>query len=108
VVIFQLLPLQVLGYCIILLLVSLNSVFSSAVLVVVVAAAAALVTLPAPPPHGLATATLAAKINIICNVLSSVSVWQSAILHSSSMFPPVCLCLYLLFYSENVLDGHLL
>ena len=32
VVIFQLLPLQVLGYCIILLLVSLNSVFSSAIL----------------------------------------------------------------------------
>jgi len=32
VVIFQLLPLQVLGYCIILLLISLNSVFSSAIL----------------------------------------------------------------------------
>jgi len=71
--IFELLPLQVLGYCIILLLVSLNSVFSCAHLVVVVfvviaAAAAALVTLPAPPPHGLATATLVAKINIICIV----------------------------------------
>jgi hypothetical protein len=38
------------------------------VVFVVVAAAAALVTLPAPPPHGLAIATVAAKISIICIV----------------------------------------
>ena len=43
-------------------------VFVVVVVVVVVAAAAVLVTLPAPPSHGLATATVAAKISIICIV----------------------------------------